>query len=426
MQLRPVAKKKNIKMALASATTALLSGLAPAPAHAEPKWSGSFSNLYYSETDRVRAIEPVITLDGEYSGDRHWTNKVVLDALTGPSPNGAVASRNPQTFTSPSGHSTYMVNPGEAPLDPEFKDTRYAVASEWSQPFAENYEFSAGANGSMEYDFTSLSANGSLSRYFDKKNTKLSLGLNFEADTVKPVGGVPQALSTLSGKVVSGSTETKNLLDVLVGVTQVMNRRWTLQLNYNLGTSSGYMNDPYKIVSEVVAPGGGTAGDPTGVYYFEKRPDSRLRNAVFADSRVHLDQWGVLGTSYRYYFDNWGITSHTFILDYHFNLNHGWYLEPSARYYIQHKADFYRYFVVQGAAVPQTMSADYRLGDMTATTFGLEAGRKLADWGREISFRAELYTQNGDRHPGEAYGNLLTQDLSPKVTAVIGTLIYKF
>lgn len=103
-----------------------------------------------------------------------------------------------------------------------------------------------------------------------------------------------------------------------------------------------------------------------------------------------------------------------------------WYIEPGVRYYMQSKADFYQYFHVQGAQLPQFMSADYRLGDMTATTFGVEVGKKLGSYGKEISFRAQMYTQSGESSPSEAYGNLVGQDLYPQVTAIIGQIIYKF
>lgn len=63
---------------------------------------------------------------------------------------------------------------------------------------------------------------------------------------------------------------------------------------------------------------------------------------------------------------------------------------------------------------------------MAATTFGLEVGKKLNSYGKEISFRAQMYTQTGDSKPGEAYGSLLNQDLYPSLTAVIGQVIYKF
>lgn len=412
-------------MALATATTALLTGLAPQPAQAQ-KISGNIANLYYGETDRVTAIEPVINVNFLYEGEKVWSNKLVLDTLTGASHNGAVMSRNPQTFTTPSGHSDYTIGAGQVTLDPTFKDTRIALASSWSQPFAEDWEFSAGFNGSHEYDFLSLAVNSTVSRYLDRKNTKLSMGFSFEQDAINPVGGAPQGLSTMNAKVVNGSTDNKHVIDLLFGATQVMSRHWILQFNYNLGMSSGYMNDPYKFTSEVLAPTDPNAGDPNGTYYYDKRPDKRIKNAIFVDSKYHFGIYGISGMSYRYFFDDWGIRSHTIEWNHRYFISSHWYIEPGVRYYTQSAADFYRYFHVQGDVLPQYMSADYRLGKMVALTYGLEVGKKFGSSGEEISFRAQLYTQSGDSHPGSAYGNLTAQDLYPKLTAVIGQVIYKF
>lgn len=423
MQLKPKKNKtKNITLALAGATTALLTGLSPAQA----KLTGSISNLYYSETDRVTAIEPVISLNAEFEGERVWSNKLVIDTLTGASHSGAVMSRNPQTFTTPSGGGNYTIAPGQVALDPTFKDTRIALASAWSQPFGESWEFSTGFNGSKEYDFISMAVNGSISKYFYDKNTKLSFGLSYESDSINPVGGVPEGLSTMNSKIVLDTKETKNVQDILIGITQVIRRNWIVQLNYNLGVSSGYMSDPYKFTSEVLAPTDLNAGDPNGILYYDKRPDKRTKNALFVDSKYHLEFWGILGTSYRYFFDDWGVTSHTFQVNHTISLGTKWYLEPSFRYYSQSAADFYKYFHQQGTALPEFMTSDYRLGEMTALTYSLEIGRKLDEYGKEISFRAQLYQQTGNSSPAEAYGYLRNQDLFPTVTAVIGQIIYKF
>jgi hypothetical protein len=427
MQLRPKAKNK-IKHNLATATAALLTGISPLTAAADgAKWTGSIANLYYSETDRVTAIEPVISLNAEFSGERRWSNKLVIDTLTGASHNGAVMSRNPQTFTTPSGGNNYTIAPGQVALDTSFKDTRFALSSSWSQPIAKDYEYSVGVNGSKEYDFTSMSLNSSVSRYFDRKNTKLSFGVSGEFDTINPVGGAPVGLSVLSStKPITGTNESKQVFDALFGWTQVISRNWIMQLNYNMGMSSGYMNDPYKFTSEVFARGAGTAGDPTGTYYYDKRPDKRVKNSVFLDSKYHFGGWGILGTSYRYFFDDWGVKSHTFDVNYRVPIANKWFIEPGVRYYVQGKADFYKYFHEQGAALPTNMTSDYRLGDMTAITVGFEIGKKLDSYGREISFRAQMYKQSGDSSPSEAYGFLVGQDLYPEVTAVIGQIIYKF
>jgi hypothetical protein len=52
-------------------------------------------------------------------------------------------------------------------------------------------------------------------------------------------------------------SETKDIIDVVIGVTQVVSRKMLVQLNYSFSNSSGYLTDPYKILSLV----DGTSGD---------------------------------------------------------------------------------------------------------------------------------------------------------------------
>ena len=56
----------------------------------------------------------------------------------------------------------------------------------------------------------------------------------------------------------SGGSDSKDVLDLLLGVTQVLWRVDILRVNYSYSDSSGYLTDPYKILS-VVDP---VTGDP--------------------------------------------------------------------------------------------------------------------------------------------------------------------
>ena len=49
----------------------------------------------------------------------------------------------------------------------------------------------------------------------------------------------------------SGGSESKDVLDLLLGFTQVLDRTTVLRVNYSYSDSSGYLNDPYKILSVV-------------------------------------------------------------------------------------------------------------------------------------------------------------------------------
>ena len=88
-------------------------------------------------------------------------------------------------------------------------------------------------------------------------------------------------------------------------------------------------------------------------------------------------------------------------------------------------ADFYRYFLLDGEPIPDTVTADYRLGELTAQTIGIKfgySGSKNSSW----SVRLERYMQSGESHPDVAVGQLVNQDLYPDVDATIVQFGYSF
>lgn len=218
--------------------------------------------------------------------DRTLSVKFTFDALTGASPNGAAPQPNAQTFTSASGESTYTTAPGNMPLDSSFHDTRGALSLGWEQPFSIGQRLSLGANLSAEYDFKSLSLSGALARDFNDKNTTLSLGVALEFDRINAVGGMPLGRwPALDAATPRAKSESRTVLDLLAGVTQVINRHWLTQLNFGLGRGSGSHNDPYKIVSVVDGTSGLLTGDR---YVTEARPDRRTRQSLYWQNKVHL------------------------------------------------------------------------------------------------------------------------------------------
>jgi hypothetical protein len=180
------------------------------------------------------------------------------------------------------------------------------------------------------------------------------------------------------------------------------------------------MTDPYKLLSVVDS----SSGEPLD-QLFENRPDSRSRQSLFGKYKKTLGNDDVFTASYRYMTDDWGIDSNTFDFAYRFKFGEGYFLQPHLRLYDQSAADFYRYFLVDGEPLPNHVSADYRLGEMTATTAGFKFGREY-DQQHSWSFRLEQYTQTGDGSPAQAIGQLRNQDLYPDVTATIAQFSYSF
>jgi hypothetical protein len=425
MQLSPT----DWRAALAGAAATLLAPGAHAADAATP-WLVDTAVLLYSEGGgRVRAVEPVVGLKRTDSAGVTTGLKVTLDSLTGASPNGAVAQPGVQTFTSPSGKGSWTAAPGVRPLDPSFKDTRVALAANQERPWGADQRLSYGANVSREYDFTSLGANVSLARDFDRKNTTLSIGLALEADQLRPVGGQPAGLKPMFGAGSSkGGNGSRQVADLLLGWTQVVNRQWLMQLNLGLGSGSGEHTDPYKLLSVLH----GSSGLVTGSRYVaELRPDSRTRTSLFWGHKVSLGP-GVLDASYRWYGDDWGVRAHTVDLRWRHPLPGGGFVQPRWRHHIQQAADFYRPWLIEGRdwnSTTQTSplsaaSADERLGAFSADTVGVTLGWPLA---RDslLTLRAETYRQRQDA-PSGAPGVLATLAPAPDLKATMLTVGWSF
>ncbi|ALO34724.1 hypothetical protein CMT41_08360 [Colwellia sp. MT41] len=440
-------KKTNLKTALSMAAGALLgTGAIVHEAKAEilTDWQFDSAFLYYSEADRVTAAEIIVSANKTFANDEVLNVKLTIDSLTGASANGAVVQAQAQTFTRPSGEGQYVSQAGDTPLDDTFKDTRVQLNAQWTQPVAEHYTASIGGHLSKEFDYLSLGLNGNLALDFYNKNSTISLGFSHFQDRFTPIGGIPKPYASMligdsnspswhedfaATRIASG--DNKITSDVLVGFTQVINRRMITQFNYSYSMVRGYLTDPFKIVS--VLNQAGTAQD----YIYEHRPDERKKQSVFAQTKYHFDQGllnSVLDFSYRYMWDDWQINSHTLDSTLHIPLASRFgkasYLQPHIRYYQQSAAGFYRPYtfveqVSNGSSEENFISADYRIGAMTAVTLGLKYGFSLNN-GNDFSVRLEYYRQMPNNAGFDQPSELANLTVYPVVQAVIFQLSYSF
>ncbi len=441
MQLINKKTPVNIKAALTIAASALL-GTVSVAGHTqesqkvleESSWDFDTAFLYYSESDRVSAAEAIINAKKTFENDQVLNLKLTIDSLTGASANGATAQPNVQTFTRPSGKGSYQTQANATPLDDTFKDTRVQLNAQWTQPLAQNYTGSAGMHISKEYDYLSLGLNGNLAYDFNNKNSTFSVGLSYFQDTFEPEGGIPVAFASMplaygSEEIDSASKEAfdatrsadsddKTTADIMLGFTQVINRRMLMQFNYSYSKVDGYLSDPFKVLSLV--DDNGIAQD----YRYENRPDSRVKQSLFAQTKYHFEQ-NVVDVSYRYMWDDWKLDSHTIDSKLRIPLSNTSYIEPHIRFYQQTAANFYQPFLSQSQEIPEFSSADYRIGEMSAYTVGLKYGVKLSD-GNDLSFRLEYYRQDPKNAGHQAPGALKNVDLYESVDAIIAQVSYSF
>lgn len=421
--------KPHLKALLTTATCALLG--TSAQAATENSWEFDTAIMHYAETDRVSATEAIIAGEKTFDNDEVLNLKLTIDVLTGASPSGAAAQTSPQTFTRPSGNGQYIVDADTTPLDDTFHDTRVQLTGQWTQPLLEDYIVSLGGNFSKEYDYMSASLNGNLARDFNQKNTTLSVGMAYAYDVIEPEGGIPKPFSSMvignsddlgfdeefSQTRIAGD-ETKTTLDLLFGLTQVINRNMIVQFNYSYSTADGYLTDPFKVISLV-----NTNGEAQE-YLYENRPDKRTKHSFFGQAKYHFDS-GILDTSYRFMTDDWKIDSHTGEVRYLIPLDNGHYIEPHVRLYTQSAAEFYQPFIHQGQALPNYVSSDYRIGELDTYTIGLKYGLPMGK-NSDLSFRLEYYHQAPKHNGTDEIGELKNVQLYEEIDAIIAQVTYSF
>jgi hypothetical protein len=395
------------------------------------------SVLFYQESGgRVRAIEPVINVLGNLSDGSMITGGLTYDTLTGATPNGAMPWTSSQTFnsivkvhtssqvttTSSSGgavvttipgtayaHSTYSTPAGAIPLA-SFHDHRIAANLGYSWLPDPDTRLKLGGAFSVEKDYTTFSGELGISHDFNQKNTTLALTLNAESDISRPYSGTPAPFEEFNSQIAAGN-DSKSVLSAVVGVTQTVTRFWLTQLTYDFSTSHGYQSDPYRVLSVVDS----ATGAPVD-YLYENRPRSRQRQSVYWGNKLALGPT-VADLSLRYYHDNWGINSLTAEVSEQVPITRYLYVKPLFRYYHQSAANFFRYYLVNGDALPQFASSDSRLGRFNATTIGGRVGWRLLE-DSELYVEAESYRQTGAHYDPAAPGALAGLDLFSGVHAL--------
>jgi hypothetical protein len=437
MQLKPKippAKTASTRRRLMAASCALLSagaarsqeaGVTSTASGLLEDWSVDSALAYYHEDGRVQAIEPIINVAKVFADGESLNFNATFDALSGASPNGALPSHSPQTFTGPSGKAShaYTIAPGQLPADPNYHDTRFAAGANWTMPLTRVDRLSVGGKFSVEDDFISATVDASIAHDFNDKNTTVSFGLYNEYDSLHPIGNTPVPGNDVTSLVRTGG-KSKDGVGALLGVTQVMTRTWLSELNLSVDRFTGYLNDPYKITSII-----DSAGNTTG-YEYESRPDHRTRKSAYWENRVAWTSQLSAALSLRYMSDDWSVRSDTAQLHVRWSWsNRERYVEPTFRWYRQTAADFYTPFVDAARQNGGFESADSRLGAFHALTYGVKYAQKLPGLGSraesEFSVRVEYYQQTfAERVPVPA--GLQGLDLYPGLKAVLVQLGYRF
>ena len=251
----------------------------------------------------------------------------------------------------------------------QMHDHRRAVEADVTR-YLPNGTVTVGASISKESDYLSRGVSVQATRSNESKNTTWSAGFGFNSDVINPTNGVVR-------------NETKQVTDLLLGVTQVLTTDDIVQMNLGLSLGRGYFSDPYKV--------------------FDNRPREHNHGTVMARWNHYVEASdGTVRSSYRYYADSWHIKAHTVGVEYVQPLAHGWTVTPLVRLYTQSAASFYvnadpsTYpFPPNPPADALTYSEDQRVSAFGARTVGLKVAKQFnTDW--TVDVKVERYGQRAD------------------------------
>lgn len=396
-------KGEAVRTLLSAASASLL--LAVPLAHAEgasdQPWRVDIGAMRYSEKNRIKVSELNFRAKRQLGEEDSLSVRADYDSVSGASPTGAVKIQSTSSAS------------GGAPTA-SFQAKRTALGADWETSLTPETRLSLAADHSSQKTYGSAGFGGSVARDFNQRNTTLVFGASYSVDTIKPATGIRTELKTTNAATIRAASEEKNQIDLQLGITQVLSRETLLQLNYVRGDASGYMTNPYKIVSEVDPV---TGVNTNGVARTEKRPDKRGSDALYAQLNYAFTS-GVLYSSYRYFQDDWGIKAHTVDLKYRQPIAERMYVQPNVRFYTQSAADFYRSMLYTTEITPAYASADYRLAKMHTNSVGVKLGYKPISGG-EVTVRVEKMRQDGDQQPWDAVGVQKDAGVFPTLDAVL-------
>lgn len=307
----------------------------------------SYKYVDYREVgDRISVESHYGQIDQDLGTDAHLKVMGVIDTIAGATPNG-------QPPPSP-GASVPLTN---------LHDRRNAWSTELSNQFS-RVNISAGYAYSRESDYVSKGWSLNTLTDFNQKNTTLLLGAAGTNDGVRVL--------------YQSDWLDKRGLDLIAGVTQLLDPATSVSFDVGYGRATGYLADPYRVIQQVteVLP-----GIFLPLTYGENRPGSREKWTGFASvNHSFAAAHGAIEASYRLYHDTWGTTSSTLDLTWLQKFGEHVILQPSFRFYDQTAANFYRIDVTGANFTPTGMpmpagpffSSDYRLSALRTYDYGLK------------------------------------------------------
>ncbi|MEZ4795449.1 MAG: DUF3570 domain-containing protein [Flavobacteriaceae bacterium] len=303
---------------------------------------------------------------------------------------------------------------------------------------------------STEFDYTSFGFGGGYARLFNEKNTEISIKGQVYLDTWKPrypteldsyleVNGDLYAgffedvpILNRNGVVINKSwpanqvwspvegfqliqDKARNSYAISLGFSQILSKNAQISFFMDFVKQDGWLANPmqrvyfkdrenYYIGNSSSIPFY-TTKENTDVFQLaddiERLPSSRTKTPIGMRFNYYINERLTVRTYYRYYFDDWGMTSHTANIELPIKLSDRFTVYPMYRYYTQTAIDYFAPFESH-LSTETYYTSDYDLSDFEANQFGFgltytDIFTKFHLWKlglKSIDLRFNHYTRN--------------------------------
>ena len=298
--------------------------------------------------------------------------------------------------------SSSNVNPfdGRGPADPFVASSGESFADVWSNVNLyyshssddRNSVINGKVSFSKEYDYSSVGFGGGFTKLFNQKNTELSLSANAFIDRWELIypselrgsgqggGDDDEDNFNIDGHTVTGATpystsftplssDARQSYSLGLGLSQILSKRLQGTLAIDVIVQKGQLSTPFQRVYFA------DVGDSFIENFhladdIERLPSSRFKTAVGGRLNYYINERLSARTFFRYYWDDWGITSYTASIEIPIKVTDQFTIYPSYRYYHQSAADYFSPYN-QNLSTDTYYTSDYDLSTYNANQIGI-------------------------------------------------------
>jgi hypothetical protein len=280
-------------------------------------------------------------------------------------------------------------------------------------------------SGSIEYDYASVGFGGGVSKLFNGKNSEVSVNANVYLDTWRPIypkelqdfvdfngmnGGIYDNFVITQGQISSEvynptnfkehDQKNRNSFALSLAFSQVVTKKVQGSIFMDILYQNGLLSTPYQRVY-FADKGNFFINEFQLADDIERLPDNRFKLPIGTRWNFYLNEKFALRTYYRYYFDDWDISSHTFNIEIPYKLTDKFTVIPMFRYYTQQQSKYFAPYEGH-VSTDEFYTSDYDLSTFTANQYGFGFGytdiftnTKIWKFGlKNIDFRYNHYDRS--------------------------------